>query len=215
MDDKLTDESASVAESMSGITVMYKRAKDGDARATEELWKAYSKRLFGLARAVLRSRGIAPVDASEDSVVNIAFAKFFNAIANGKYQDVADRHDLWRLLAVITRNSALNQAKRHGKVIRVSADDDSMFMEQADDQPTPEDVAALSDTVESLEQQIRRRSTTAEQSERIIRVMTMTLAGHTQREIADAIDQSEITVRRNLQIVRELLNQQASIVADD
>jgi RNA polymerase sigma factor (sigma-70 family) len=208
VDENPQQEAESIAQSLGSITIMYERARDGDSRAPEELWNAYSKRLLGLARAVLRQRGITPADASEDSIVNAAFAKFFDAISRGKYHDVADRHDLWRLLAVITRNSALNEAKRSGnRKARVAAQSDSIFTQHTDDEPAPEEVAALSDTIESLERQIRERATTGEQSERIIQVMTMTLSGHTQREISEAIGQSEVTVRRNLTIVRELLSQ--------
>ncbi len=184
---------------------MYQRAIDGDSQAPGGIWDAYCKRLQGLARAVLRQRGVAPAQASEDSVVNAAFAKFFAALSRGKYREVADRHELWCLLAVITRNTALKQAKRAGKQAAYNTDADSLLLQHADTSPTPAEVAALSDTISDLEQQIRARSADSEQADRIIRVMSMTLSGYTQREIATAIGKSEVTVRRNLNMVRDLL----------
>jgi DNA-directed RNA polymerase specialized sigma24 family protein len=200
------DESAdSVAESLGSVTMMYQRAVDGDSQAADALWHAYARRLSGLAGAVLRQRGIAPAQTSQDSVVNVAFARFFEALARGKYHDVADRHELWRLLAVITRNTALNQAKRARNRAIHEAHLASSGMEFADAGPTPEEIAALCDTIAVTEQRIRERSTSSAQSDRIVRVLNMTLSGHTQREIADAIGQSEVTVRRNLQMIRDLL----------
>ncbi|PAY19058.1 hypothetical protein CKO51_13065 [Rhodopirellula sp. SM50] len=199
-------EAESIAESLGSVTVMYQRAVEGDSQAPAELWDAYSKRLFGLARAVLRQRGITPAQASEDSIVNAAFAKFFDALQRGKYNEVADRHELWCLLATITRNNALNQAGRAGRQAQRVSDAESAVFKQADGGPTAEEVAALSDTLSDLEQKIQDRSTNADQAERIIQVMTMTLSGHTQREIAEAIGQSEVTVRRNLSMIRDLID---------
>ena len=196
-------EHSSVAESLGSITTMYKRALAGDSCAPDALWDHYSKRLFGLARAVLRQRGISPAHTSEDSVVNDAFARLFEAISKGRYQDVADRHELWHLLATMTRNLALNQVKRYRKAPVAIAD--TPESEHGDEQPTFEEVAAVSDTIESLERRIRERSKTEQQSDRIIRVMRMTLSGYTQREIASEIRQSEVTVRRNLTMIRELM----------
>lgn len=200
--------SLKVFESLSSITRVYERAKLGEEDAATELWETYSKRLLGLARAVLHSRGIVPADVSEDSVVNAAVAKFFDALSRGRYQDVADRHDLWRLLAVITRNHALNQAKKYGNRIDRNLGSDSIFVQEASGEPMPEEVAALSDMIGRVEHTIRSRSKSHHQAERIIRVMTMTLSGHTQGEIASAIGQSAVTVRRNLSMIREIIERE-------
>lgn len=196
---------ARVADSPSSITLIYARAKSGDEAAATELWNAYAKRLLGLARAVLRSRGIAPADASEDSVVNAAFTKFFDALSKRKYQGVADRHDIWRLLAVITRNHALNQARKHGKRLDRNLDSDSLFLSEPNFEPSSQEVVAVSDMIDRIHQEVRSRAKSEEQAMRITRVMTMTLSGHTQKEIASAIDQSEVTVRRNLRMIRQIL----------
>lgn len=197
------DEHESVGNSLGSVTDLYKLALAGDSQAPAALWERYSKRLFGLARAVLRQRGICPAHSSEDSVVNEAFAKFFESIAKGRYHEVADRHELWHLLATMTRNHALNQAKRHGKTPIGTSDVNTG--EYENDWPNPLDVAAVSDTIESLEQRIRDHSKTDQQASRIIRVMQMTLCGYTQREIAEDISQSEVTVRRNLSMIRQLM----------
>lgn len=206
----MADQSASSAESISdslgSVTMMYQRAVDGDSQAPRELWEAYSKRLFGLARSVLRQRGVAPAHASEDSIVNEAFAKFFDAISKGKYGEVADRHELWCLLAVVTRNKAINRVAKARPQAAHFVDVESSILEQAHAGPTGEEVAALSDTIDVIEQKIRDRAKNDEQADRIIRVMTMTLSGHTQQEIASEIGQAEITVRRNLTMIRRLLD---------
>ena len=201
--------SIKVADSLSSITLMYEQAKRGDGDAANQLWHAYSRRLHGLARAVLRNKGIVPSEASEDSVVNTSFAKFFDALSHGRYQEVKDRHDLWSLLSVMTRNNALNAAKKQGRRLdRVSAPE-SYVAESADTQPSPDDVAALSDMVDWLLNTISAKSKSEEQADRINKVLMMTLSGFRQTEIAERIGQSEMTVRRNLNLIRDLLNSRA------
>ena len=197
---------SSVAKSLSSITSIYDRAKLGDHDAVTALWQVYSKRLLGLARSVLLKRGIAPVEATEDSVANAAFANFCAAMSRGKYQEVKDRHELWCLLAVITRNNALNRVKRIRNRIDRHRDTDLQMLGKASNDPTPEEVAALTETISVLEEKIWSEAKTDEQAERVIRVMQMTLSGFTRREIAKSIGRTEATVRRNINMVRGLLN---------
>lgn len=191
-------------DSLGEITLLYERAKSGDEDAAEGLWYVYANRLLGLARAVLERRGIAPSETSEDSVVNMAFTRFFDALSRGKYSDVQNRHDLWRLLAVITRNHALNEAKRYGRRIDRTRDSEAL-LNQSCAEPIANEVLAVSDMVEKIELEIQERSRNDQQADRIIQILRMTLCGHTQKEISSAIGQSEITVRRRLGMVRELL----------
>src|SRR6478672_7111014 len=89
----------------------------GDATAAQPLWERYYRRLVALAREKLRSARRRAAD--EEDVVQSAFHSFFQGMARGRFPDLGDRDDLWRLLVVITARKALDQlahenARRRG-----------------------------------------------------------------------------------------------------
>src|SRR5215470_607045 len=91
--------------------------KAGDADAAQRLWERYHRRLVGLARHKLRSARRRAAD--EEDVVQSAFHSFFQGVARGRFAQLADRDNLWRLLVVITARKALDQlahenSKRQG-----------------------------------------------------------------------------------------------------
>src|SRR4051794_30533240 len=86
----------------------------GDA-AAQQLWERYSARLVGLARGRLRAaRRAGAIEDEEDAALS-AFDSFCRgAAALGRFPDLADRDDLWRLLVVITVRKALGQLESQG-----------------------------------------------------------------------------------------------------
>src|SRR5437588_3814524 len=124
--------------------------KDGDAAAAQPLWERYHRRLVGLAREKLRTGHRRAAD--EEDVVQNAFHSFFQGVAKGRFPQLGDRDNLWRLLVVITARKALDQlaaehAKRRGG--GTSGDDprihtDETAIEQiVGDEPTPEFAAQV------------------------------------------------------------------------
>src|SRR5438552_14213398 len=91
--------------------------KGGDAAAAQPLWERYYRRLVGLAREKLRTARRRAAD--EEDVVQSAFHSFFRGVARGRFPQLGDRDNLWRLLVVITARKALDQlahdhARRRG-----------------------------------------------------------------------------------------------------
>ena len=89
----------------------------GDA-AAQHLWERYFDSLVHLARTKLHTRvsGGAAEDA-EDAALS-AFDSFCRGAAHGRYPQLADRDDLWRLLVVITIRKAFDQVQRQGAAKR-------------------------------------------------------------------------------------------------
>ena len=81
--------------------------KDGDAAAAQPLWERYHRRLVGLARRKLAAPAAGAAD--EEDVVQNAFHSFFRGVAGGRFPQLDDRDNLWRLLVVITARKALDQ----------------------------------------------------------------------------------------------------------
>src|SRR5262249_17775188 len=88
--------------------------KGGDTAAAQPLWERYHGQLVALARQKLRSARRR--EADEEDVVQSAFHSFFQGVARGRFPQLHDRDNLWRLLVVITARKALDQlAHQHSK----------------------------------------------------------------------------------------------------
>src|SRR4029078_10021650 len=115
----------------------------------------YHRRLVSLARQKLQSaRGRV---ADEEDVVQHAFHSFFRGVAGGRFPQLEDRNNLWRLLVIITARKALDQiaherSKRQGggtvqgqsrMLLEESNWDDPAIQQVVGDEPTPEFAAQV------------------------------------------------------------------------
>jgi hypothetical protein len=98
----------------------------GDHAAVRPLWERYFGQLVLRARAALR--GKANLGADAEDVTLSAFDNFCRSAQQGRFPDLADRDDLWRLLVVFTAREAsrlLRDASRHkcgGGQVQTEAD---------------------------------------------------------------------------------------------
>src|SRR5438034_6954758 len=135
--------------------------KAGDKDAAQPLWERYHRQLVALARRKLDSSGRRAAD--EEDVVQSAFHSFFRGVARGRFPQLNDRDDFWRLLVVITARKALDQlahehAKRRGggtlqgeSRILPGGDSDAAAIEQVGgDEPTPEFAAQVAEEYQRL-----------------------------------------------------------------
>ena len=90
--------------------------QQGDEAAVERLWSAHSVTLVKLARGLLGHKAARAVDGED--VALSAFDSFCRHAAQGHFPRLADRDDLWRLLAVITVRKALRTRRDEGRLKR-------------------------------------------------------------------------------------------------
>src|SRR5262245_41879020 len=99
-----------VMSSQGSVTRWLTALKGGDEAASQALWERYHRQLVTLAKKKL---GAAPRrEADEEDVVQNAFRSFFRGVAGGRFPELHDRDNLWRLLVVITARKALKQIAR-------------------------------------------------------------------------------------------------------
>ena len=128
------------------VTDWLRMLGDGDELAAHRLWGRFSDRMGRLARRRLKDMHTAGFD--EEDVALSAFHEFCRAVQDGRYSRIADRNDLWRLLAVITRRKAAQRLtaelrqKRGGEVVQHLNGDLNKI---PDSEPTPELIAMLTD----------------------------------------------------------------------
>src|SRR4051794_12636924 len=89
--------------------------KGGDPAAAQPLWDRYYARLVRLARVKLRRSRPRGAEADEEDAALSAFESFCTGMARGRFPQLADRDDLWRLLVVITARKAWAQSQRLGR----------------------------------------------------------------------------------------------------
>jgi DNA-directed RNA polymerase specialized sigma24 family protein len=184
--------------------------KGGDSGAAQGLWERYFTRMVDLARARLRtSRGRDAGSDEEDAALS-AFDSLCAGLARGRFPDLADREDLWRLLVVITTRKVMAQArrrlreKRGAGLVRNAADfddsgpdDDDILARAVGSEPTPEFAAMVAEEyrrlLERLDDDVSRQ------------VAVLRMEGHTGDEIAEHFGCARRTVARQLALIRRIL----------
>jgi RNA polymerase sigma-70 factor (ECF subfamily) len=168
------------------------RADSNSAAAL--LWQRFGQRLIALARSRLDARLRQKLDPED--VVQSVFKSFFLRYAEGQL-DLSDWDSLWALLTVITvrkcgRWQEYFRAGRRRLDAEVSlqpAADDSGGWEALADEPSPSEVAMLTETVEGLLRGLEGRDRD---------IATLALQGYNAAEISSQLNRPERTVYRVL-----------------
>jgi DNA-directed RNA polymerase specialized sigma24 family protein len=106
----MLDESATEGHaSEESVSQWLQLLQGGNPKAVQPLWERYFHRLVGLARAKLESHPRRAAD--EEDVALSAFASFCRAAEAGRFPQLADRDDLWRLLVTLTERKAWNMIR--------------------------------------------------------------------------------------------------------
>src|SRR5436190_8655524 len=188
--------------------------KGGDAAAAQPLWERYHRRLVALAREKLRSARRRAAD--EEDVVQSAFHSFFQGMTRGRFPQLGDRDNLWRLLVVITARKAVDQlahehAKRRGGGTlqgesRMSPGpggwDEAGIEQVVGDEPTPEFAAQVAEEYERLLDLLG--------DDTLRRVAVWKMEGLTNDEVAARLDCSRRTVARKLETIRIIWSAEAA-----
>ncbi len=136
--------------------------KGGDSVAATRIWQHYFDRLVRSVRARLSGQNRAVSD--EEDIVLSVFDSFYNAAADGRFPDLTDRDDLWRLLLRMAARKVVDKRRhdlrhRRGGNVRLHplghdlgnvAGDNERVIEAIGDEPSPEMVLMMQETVELL-----------------------------------------------------------------
>lgn len=197
------------------ITRWIEKLKTGDPAAAQALWEHYFQRLAGLAHKRLRGTPCRVTDG-EDVALSV-LDSVCRAAQCGRFPDLQDRHDLWRLLMRLTQRKAADHAKHEGREKRGggkvrgesvflgagSCDSDQFGIEQVlAREPTPEDLALLE---EGFLQMLRILPTDEDRS-----IALWKVEGYTNQEIAEKSGRSLRSVERRLSIMRDVCEREVA-----
>jgi RNA polymerase sigma factor (sigma-70 family) len=171
--------------------------QEGDLEAAQPLWERYFRRLVDLARRKLL--GARPQAADEEDVALSAFHSFCQGLKEGRFPDLQDRDNLWKLLVVLTARKACHlirdeTAQKRGGARRAG---DAADMEQAEaPEPSPEFAAELADNCQRLLALLPQGELRG--------IALLKMDGLTNEEIARQLNISGRTVERRLKLIRGL-----------
>jgi DNA-directed RNA polymerase specialized sigma24 family protein len=175
----------------------------GDPAAVQQLWERYFQRLVALARKKLP--GTARQAADEEDVALSAFESFCCNAERGRFPQLADRDDLWRLLVALTSRKAahllrdLGRQKRGGgaRVVPQGGGAEEMPLEEfLSREPSP--VFAV-----QVAEECRRLLALLGDPE-LEAVALWKMEGYTTEEVAAKLNKSPHTVKRKLRLIRDL-----------
>jgi RNA polymerase sigma-70 factor (ECF subfamily) len=177
------------------------RLRAGDDDAAAQVFRRFTRRLVGLARARLDSRVRQKVDPED--VLQSAYKSFFLRCEQGQL-DLAGWDSLWSLLALLTARKCGRYARRfHAARRDVNAEvatgggaDESGVIEAFSDEPSPAEAAMLSELVEQLHRGLGERDGA---------ILSLALQGHSAAEISEQLGRPVRTVYRVLERIKARL----------
>jgi RNA polymerase sigma factor (sigma-70 family) len=188
--------------STGSITECLDRLKAGHPVAAQQIWERYFQRLVQLARKHLQRNR--PRAADEEDVALSAFDSFCRAAQAGRFPQLDNRENLWRLLVVVTERKASHllrdegRQKRGGKALprpEPGLGTNGEGVEQIlSREPAPEFAAQL---VEEYERLLTKLGDHTLQT-----VVSLKMEGYTNEEIARKLDCTPRSVYRKLRIIR-------------
>ena len=181
--------------------------KAGDSVAANRIWKHYFDRLVRSVRGRLYGQNRAVSD--EEDIVLSVFDSFYNAAENGRFPDLSDRDDLWRLLMrmaarkVVDKRRHDQRQRRGGDVNLHSLDqsgDDRHVFEAIGDEPSPEMVLMMEESVEQFFSHLGVGH--------LRDLAGAKLEGYSNADLAQQFGCSERTIERRLHLIREKCQQE-------
>lgn len=180
------------------ITGWFGALRDGDDIAAEKLWNHYFARLTRLARRNLNH------DAGydeEDLAVSV-FDALCRGAREGRFDELGDRSELWRLLVTIAVRKVSDRHRRQSAqrrggtaTARNNAEAPLDLLADLDPQSMPDWEASMADECRRLLEML--------DDEQLRQIAVMKLDGHTNEEAGDQLGVAVRTVKRRLALIRK------------
>ena len=177
--------------------------KDGDSIAANRIWHLYFERLVGAVRRRIQGQNRATSD--EEDIALSVFDSFYQAAEAGRFPDLADRGDLWRLLLTMAGRKVIDkyrreQRQKRGGEIKIRSFEEDSVLQVIGNEPSPEIILMMQESVEQLFSHLGVGQ--------LRDLAGAKLEGYSNAEIASRMGCSERTIERRLHLIREKLRQE-------
>jgi DNA-directed RNA polymerase specialized sigma24 family protein len=176
----------------------------GDSVAAQQLWEAYYQQLVVLARRRLGGR--AGLGADEEDVALSALNSFCKAIQEGRYPQIDDPGNLWKLLMRITLHKVYHLLRKQACQKRGGGwrqfepngqqDELSLLSQLVGREPSPFLVAQFAEHYERLMRELPDAA--------LAEIAVLRMEGYSNAEIAIRVGKTERTIERKLNLVRRI-----------
>lgn len=180
-------EQGSVTREIAGL-------KNNDPQAIRELWEKCFGKLKEFANKKLGGNPHQNED-SEDVALEV-FDCLCRGVAKGRWPQLENREDLWRVLFTLTRHKAIDLIRKENAEKRGSRGLQSWSGEFADNEFGPDEIVILNDQLKHLLGKL------PDDSYRNIACLKMEL--HTVPEMAEKLGYSPRTIERKLNFIRKV-----------
>ena len=185
------------------VTEWVFRAKDGDSAAIENLCQRYFEQLTKIARKKFGNNQRAIAD--EEDIALSVLDSYFRSSANGRFDNLRDRNDLWYLLLSMTKQRVVGQVQENlckkrgeGKIVSISelrGNETTAEQHFVDHSPGPDILMMISDQCDYLIDMI---------SDPIAKdIARMKLQNESNRDIAVRLEVPVCVVERKLKLIRK------------
>jgi RNA polymerase sigma factor (sigma-70 family) len=172
------------------VTVWIAQVKEGERAAVQQLLGRYFQRLVHLARA--RLKGAPGLAGYDEDVALSAFNSLCLGAERDRFPQLADRDDLWRLLALMTVRKAIDLQRRHKRKEAPTLTVEEVLSRE----PPPELAAEMSDEYQRLLDRLGDPQLRA--------IALWKVEGYTNEEIAGRLGCVVRSVERKLYRIRAL-----------
>lgn len=194
-------------EATDSISEWFGRLKAGEAEAAQKLWDRYAEKLLRVAK--LRLNGSPCGVADEEDVALSVFGSIFRGAADGRFEQILTRDELWWLLLSVTKRKVVDHIRREAAQKRhvpgahmerrrakgipqpwsFSLDD------LVSSSPTPDFVVALEEESKRLLDKLR--------NDQLRKIAVLRIEGYPVAEIASKMNIGQRAVERKLQLIRD------------
>ena len=188
------------------ITLWINRLAGQPNTSMEVIWQNYYDKLITVARRKLSAMPRRQSD--EEDVVTDALHSLYQGVQNGKFPDLNDRHDLWKLLLTITARKA-GKAIRHnlaekrgagqvrGESVFANVNDKNIGIDEVlGPEPSPEFAEQIVNNCEELLGRLDDHT--------LNQIAVLKLEGFTNEEIAERTGCALRSVERKLKRIRAI-----------
>ena len=191
----------------SNVSHWIEQVKQGNSFAANQVWHHYFDRLVKDVRRRLLGHNRAISD--EEDIVLSVFDSFYAAAEKGRFPDLADRDDLWKLLLGMAARKVVSK-RRHDQRQRRGGDAKHLAIGATSDgedeihvignEPSPEMVLMMQESVENFFSHLGVGQ--------LRDLAVAKLEGYSNAELAERFHCSVRTIERRLHLIREKCQQE-------
>jgi DNA-directed RNA polymerase specialized sigma24 family protein len=189
------------------VTVWIRGLKEGRDEAMSALWERYFQQLTAFAGRKLG--GASRRVADEEDVASMAFKSLCMGAADGRFERLENRDDLWQILVALASRKAVDQIrqnvsqKRGGGTVR----GDSIVMSNGADEPGGFEVflsaAPTPEMIVTVEEQCQRMLDQLP-DDALRELAQLRLEGYSNEELAERTGLSLRSIERKLAMIRDV-----------